>query len=370
MASLAPYGTQPSMAAARLHAELGTDFTKPVRIFKIVQQLRIWLSTQPLGNLAGFYLRDADAAAIVINQSHPEDLQRYTCSHELGHHVLGHQSHLDDELDVVGSTRAAVQQERDAQAFAGHFLMPLGLVNRTLRRVGVHDSEQLTSVDAYILSRDIDVSFAAMVWRLRSMGRLTQGEAERFIKDGAAAAKRIMRGGPPPGNARNDLFMFDDETEEVRVRCRVGDELRFRLSETRSSGYVWQLARPDPAAPEVGTHEFAWDGSETLTADRGTAQQTTDYEQDRPTRQVAAETPQPPGDAQLGVRTTRDGALLAASPGIDEIQLRLTRPWLEEDDHSTIRATVRVAPEKTLNGYPPEQTNAHVARLAARGNSA
>ena len=116
-----------SMAAARLHARLHTDLSHPVDIFRIVQELGIWLNARPLGNLFGFYLRQDDALGICLNAVHPETLQRYTCAHELGHHLLGHDSNLDDaaDIDEVGSGRPV--QERAAQVFAGNFMMPLGL---------------------------------------------------------------------------------------------------------------------------------------------------------------------------------------------------------------------------------------------------
>ena len=70
----------PASATARTHARLKLPSDRPIDIFSIVQQLGIWLKTEPLGNLYGFYLRHGQATGIVLNRRHPEDLQRYTCA--------------------------------------------------------------------------------------------------------------------------------------------------------------------------------------------------------------------------------------------------------------------------------------------------
>jgi Zn-dependent peptidase ImmA (M78 family) len=199
-----------SMAAARLHARLHTDLSRPVDIFRIVQELGIWLSCRPLGNLFGFYLRQDDALGICLNAAHPETLQRYTCAHELGHHLLGHASNLDDATDIEGLGGATPAQERAAQVFAGSFLMPLELVNRVLRRLGLYDKPlTLSAADVYQVSRELDVSYTATIWRLRALDRIDGPTAAGYAKAGAAAAKSELRGGAPHGSARAALWVID-----------------------------------------------------------------------------------------------------------------------------------------------------------------
>ena len=86
---------------AVLHAEmvladLDLDLGSRVPVFDVIEDRGIWLSFEPLKNLLGVYQRVDVAAGIAIHVGHPLPLQRFTAAHELGHHLLGHESSFDD----------------------------------------------------------------------------------------------------------------------------------------------------------------------------------------------------------------------------------------------------------------------------------
>lgn len=356
-----------SMEAARLHARLGTDFSRPVDIFRIVQELRLWLATEPLGNLFGFYLRSGKAVGIVLNASHPEDLQRYTCAHELGHHILGHESHLDLDTDVRGNTMSLPLKEQAAQVFAGAFLMPLGLVNRVIRSLGLQGAP-LSASDVYQISRDTDVSFTAAVWRLRALDRLGARTAQAYAKAGAAAAKATLRGAKAIGPARGDLYLVDNPSDQVKLACRVGDEIRLRLPENRSTGHVWTLSiapRPQPQHRET----LQWDGSSSLTAapapvvggePSSVLRVVHDDDTAAPTDLDAITA----GDAATTEGHTRQVALVAQDEGVQHVTVELRRPWIPDAPAAAAaEVAVTVRPEHLLDGYSQDQMNAHASRL-------
>ena len=379
------------MAAARLHARLHTDLSGPVDVFRIVQELGIWLNSRPLGNLFGFYLRQDDALGICLNAGHPETLQRYTCAHELGHHLLGHASNLDDAADIDGAGGSTPAQEQAAQAFAGNFLMPLGLVNRVLRRLDLYD-RSLTATDVYRISRELDVSYTATVWRLRSLDRLDGPTAAAYAKAGAAAAKRVLRGGPPSGSARADLWVIEQAGDDLIGKCRVGDEILLRLVENRSTGYVWQIE--EPAGPSSGPapEVLAWDGGQNLATQATRAGQLALPGTDDVLR-VAADrhlelgtSPRPPelasGPSQpatassdssqswlrevLGTGGVREIAVIAENRGDGLLRVDLRPPWdMDAPAVATVSLIIRVVMPHELDGFAPRQPLAHVARLAA-----
>lgn len=379
------------MAAARLHARLHTDLSRPVDVFRIVQELGIWLSSRPLGNLFGFYLRQDDALGICLNAGHPETLQRYTCAHELGHHLLGHASNLDDAADIDGAGGGTPAQERAAQVFAGNFLMPLGLVNRALRRFDLYD-RRLTAADVYQISRELDVSYTATVWRLRSLDRLDGPTAAVYAKAGAAAAKRVLRGGPPPGSARADLWVIEQVGDDVIGKCRVGDEILLRLVENRSTGYVWQIEEPAGPSLTAGTEVLAWDGGRNLATKAPQAgplalPSTEDVLRVAADRHLETETsPRPPGLAfgasrppatssepnqawlrdVLGTDGVREIAVIAENRGDGLLRVGLRPPWdADAPAVATVNLVIRVVAPHELDGFAPRQPLAHVARLAA-----
>ena len=58
-------------AAQREHQRIGTDFTRRVEIFDVIEDERIWLLFQHMSNLYGAYNRYGDAIGIIINSLSP-----------------------------------------------------------------------------------------------------------------------------------------------------------------------------------------------------------------------------------------------------------------------------------------------------------
>lgn len=369
-----------SMQAQRLHARLRTDYTRPVDVFGVVQEMGIWLASRPLGGgLYGFYLRQGDAAGIVLNASHPEYLQRYTCAHELGHHVLGHHSHLDEREDVIGDAPADRYDEHAAQMFAANFLMPLQAVNRVQRRLGVPRDHAPTAAQVYAMSRELDVSFSAMAWQLVNLQRLPTPQASEMVVAGAAATKRSMRPGPHPrGDNRADLVVIDEPGRDLPVLVRPGDELRIRVTENASTGYLWQVGTPEENQHYNDQHAgLNWDGGIGIAAPTTGADEP--RRQDPPVVLVGDNYSAPTARAGEGatddlptalgtVDGKREFVFLADHPGRHELVLSLQRPWQGAGAREEVTTRVRVGPRHALDGIAEEQVRGHVARLAAGGS--
>jgi len=256
-----------SMEATRLHKRMDTPLSQPVDVFLLAQRLGLWVAAQPLDSY-GFYLRQGDIAGIVVNSRHPESLQRYTCAHEIGHHVLGHESHADDAASLNRYSELA-QQELQAQVFAASLLMPLPLTHRVLREVGT-PLASIGPADVYLFSRNIGVSYAAAAWQLAQYNLLPRSRAEQFVKQGAAAAKDELRGTTWIEEARADVWVLDGHWNGIAITCRVGDEVHVRLPEDLSTGHVWTLegALPnlDPDRMPKKKPVLSWDGTDAIRA--------------------------------------------------------------------------------------------------------
>ncbi|MQY27236.1 ImmA/IrrE family metallo-endopeptidase [Nocardia aurantia] len=248
-----------SMQAARLHQQMHTPYDRPVDVFGLTQRLGLWLATQPLDHTYGFYLSEGPSAGIVLNSNHPETLQRYTCAHELGHHLLGHGSRTDDSNTVDRNSDDLALKELQAQVFAAALLMPAPLVNRTLQRLGITGVPG--APDIYAASRDMAVSYTAALWGLAQLKKLDFGLLRALEKSGAKSAKDALRGGPAVTDARADVWIVDN-TDRDAVHCRVGDEIHLHLPEDLSTGHTWTIdhdTEPAPAPSALGMH-LQWDG--------------------------------------------------------------------------------------------------------------
>lgn len=279
-------------AAEQEHRRLGTSMRERIPVFDVIEDARIWLLFQPLRNLYGAYERRGDSAGIIINSQHPLSLQRFTAGHEYGHHVLGHDASADDHERIYRGAGQSLQ-EVAAQAFAGAFLMPLQLVNFTLREMGLPIKPPvLTPTLVYQLALRLGVSYAAAVTQLIAQHKLSAVAGRRFrrlspldIKTGLAGLK--------PTDPWADVWLLEEAQTGRHITSRVRDEIHVILPETPSNGYEWQVVDTGSGLTELVTDGF--DDVDNMDV--------------------------------IGGSGTRHVWLRVIAPGVATIRLELRRPW-------------------------------------------
>lgn len=75
-------------------------------------------------DVAGFCLYEPTMPVIVVRRDDSDSRQTFTLAHELGHLVL----HRDDFFDTNGNLDATRGREKEANAFAGHVLLPVDVL--------------------------------------------------------------------------------------------------------------------------------------------------------------------------------------------------------------------------------------------------
>ena len=119
--------------------------------------------------ILGFTLYDAHCPVIVVKKQPWKSRQTFTLMHELGHLLLHKTSSIDDEQDFESHQG----REREANAFAGHLLVPDDFL------ASIHDEERPDDVSRYDewLERprkEWGVSADVILRRLLDAGHLTQ----------------------------------------------------------------------------------------------------------------------------------------------------------------------------------------------------
>ena len=123
--------------------------------------------------ILGFSLYSDLCPVVVVRKARSEAQQTFTLMHELGHLMLHRTSSIDDAADM----HSRVGQEREANAFAGHLLVPdahLAQIRDDERPVAVEHFD--TWLAAY--RHGWGVSGEVILRRLLDAGRLPQ---ERYI---------------------------------------------------------------------------------------------------------------------------------------------------------------------------------------------
>jgi Zn-dependent peptidase ImmA (M78 family) len=177
----------PHHKGARRALELRStvDLThEPIRdLWSLVRDRGVNLGFHDFGPLGGdgLYRWNGETALIAANSSLALSRlrQRFTVAHELGHHVMhrtGEAPLLIADKDIFGR-RDPVEQE--ANAFAGHLLMPNPAIDRAL------DAWQVDQLDPTIIAelmQHFGVSYEVAVFRLHNANRINAGTRDALLE--------------------------------------------------------------------------------------------------------------------------------------------------------------------------------------------
>lgn len=134
---------------------------------------------EPRATLEGMYSQRP--RAIVIGSQRPAGRQTFTCAHELGHHVFGHGTRVD-EVRPEGSEPKDEPEEFIAQAFAGFLLMPPMAIHAALKLFDVNPTTA-TTAQVYSLASYFGVGFTTFIDHLTySLRMMTLPQAADFKK--------------------------------------------------------------------------------------------------------------------------------------------------------------------------------------------
>jgi Zn-dependent peptidase ImmA (M78 family)/DNA-binding XRE family transcriptional regulator len=167
--------------------------------------LRIFAFQFAAPSVAGMFLfHEKFGGCIAVNARHPETRRRWSLVHEYAH-FLTHRERA--EISVLPSKKRLPPEERLADAFTKHFLMPrVGLGRRFDAMQRAKDGSP-TPEDVLILAHLYRVSVEALTLRLEEIQRLPQG-----------AWKHLREKGFRPGQARRYVALSPHEPDPTLPR--------------------------------------------------------------------------------------------------------------------------------------------------------
>jgi Zn-dependent peptidase ImmA (M78 family) len=242
------------LEASRLHRDFAIEAKVAhgagrVDVYDTIARLNVALIFTKLEGLLGVYLREPSPGVLVTTER-PQNQQRFTAAHELGHHFLGHKPSLDDDSIL---RRAPFQpsagddlQEVEAEAFAASFLLPRWLLDWHCARQDWTDADLANPVNVYQLALRVGTSFGATVWTLHRYDVFDRATARAMAapKRLKSIKQEILRGFEPD-NYRSDVWLLTDRDAETRIEGGPSDIVVVKLPENSSSGYLWRVEAMD-----------------------------------------------------------------------------------------------------------------------------
>ncbi len=155
--------TQAMQTAIATRAKAKLDQHGPVCIYGLSETLGVTVRFNNI-NMEGMYQRGAPPR-IHLSARRPLARRAYNCAHELGHHVFGHGSSIDELREEAKEHPWEDPKEFLADTFAGFVLMPI----MGLRRAFAARSwtpETATAAQMFTIASDFGVGYGTLLTHL------------------------------------------------------------------------------------------------------------------------------------------------------------------------------------------------------------
>lgn len=155
--------TQAMQTATETRAKVKLDQTSPICIYGLCEKLGVTVRFNNI-NMEGMYQRGTPPR-IHLSARRPLPRSAYNCAHELGHHVFGHGSSIDELREDAKSHPWEDPKEFLADTFAGFILMPIIGLRRAFSIRG-WAPETATPLQVFTIACEFGVGYATLVTHL------------------------------------------------------------------------------------------------------------------------------------------------------------------------------------------------------------
>ena len=171
--------TQAMQAATATRAKANLDQVGPICIYGLCERLGIVVRFNNF-NMEGMYQRDLPPR-IHLSARRPLPRRAYNCAHELGHHVFGHGSSIDELREDAKAQPWEDPKEFLADTFAGFILMPIIGLRRAFSVRG-WTLETATPAQVFTVACEFGVGYTTLLTHLSA--------GVKVLSRGRAAALR------------------------------------------------------------------------------------------------------------------------------------------------------------------------------------
>lgn len=184
--------TQAMQAAAATRAKGRLDQASPICIYGLCEALGVQVRFNNI-NMEGMYQRGLPPR-IHLSARRPLPRRAFNCAHELGHHVFGHGSSIDELREDAKAQPWEDPKEFLADTFAGFILMPIIGLRRAFSIRG-WAPETATPVQIFAIACEFGVGYATLLTHLSSgVNMLSRGRATALQRVGPKVLRMDILG--------------------------------------------------------------------------------------------------------------------------------------------------------------------------------
>ena len=188
--------TQALQAATAARAKAKLDQTGPICIYGLCETLGVIVRFNHI-NMEGMYQRGIPPR-IHLSARRPLPRRAYSCAHELGHHVFGHGSSIDELREDAKARPWEDPKEFIADTFAGFILMPIIGLRRAFSIRG-WNPETVTPAQVFTVACEFGVGYTTLLTHLSAgVNMLSRGRAAALQRVTPKALRTVFLGTPAP----------------------------------------------------------------------------------------------------------------------------------------------------------------------------
>jgi hypothetical protein len=201
----------------RLEGKL--DLMSPICIYELCDEHKVQVRFVDI-NMEGAYVANTNPL-ILISALRPFPRRTFTCAHELGHHIFGHRSTVDQLIKDQEKTKGVDPNEFLVDCFAGFLLMPTLGVRRAFASRG-WSPKDVTPMQIFTIACSFGVGYETllnhMAYSLRMIG---EDIGETLLKKPLPSIRKEILGIP----LSDPLVVADEKwllpTIDVEVGTRI-----------------------------------------------------------------------------------------------------------------------------------------------------
>lgn len=183
---------QAMTASIGARTKAGLDLVNPICIYSLCKANKVQVRFNNI-NMEGMYQRGSPSR-IHLSARRPLPRRTYNCAHELGHHIFGHGSSIDELREDAKENPWEDPKEFLADSFAGFVLMPVLGMRQAFAKRGWKPGSA-TPVQIAQIAGEYGVGYTTLITHLsQSLNMLSRPRATVLKKQTPSAIRAALLG--------------------------------------------------------------------------------------------------------------------------------------------------------------------------------
>jgi Zn-dependent peptidase ImmA (M78 family) len=199
------------------------DDDGPLDVYALCHDMGVSVRFVPIPSMEGLYGRRGRTSVILLPSQRPLVRRAYSCGHELGHHVFGHGSSIDDMIGSYTDRKGASFEPNEflVDTFAGFLLMPTLGVRSAFASRGWKPNEA-TPEQIFAVACSFGVGYETLIAHMAfSLGMLNRNRATLLGKASPKSIREKVLG----RSETEPLIIVDHQWTTPTVDAEVGSLL-------------------------------------------------------------------------------------------------------------------------------------------------